>query len=116
MKKLLLYFAISVFLSFGFSLLGQDVTGRVIGTITDQSGAVVPNAKVTVTNVATGETREATTDSEGTYQVLLLPIGSYRVAVEASGFRRATTEPQKLEINQSMKMDRRLEIGATTET
>src|SRR5205823_2298308 len=84
--------------------------------VTDQTGAVVPNAKVVVTNVATGESRETTTGSDGSYQILLLPIGTYKVAVEATGFRRASTEPEKLEINQSLKIDVKLEVGSITET
>src|SRR5713226_5765585 len=97
-------------------LLAQDATGRIIGVITDPSGSLVPNAKVTVTNVATGISNEATTDSEGGYQVLLLPIGSYKVTAEATGFRKTVTNAQKLEINQSLKIDLRLEVGSTSET
>ncbi len=101
---------------FTLGLFGQDASGRVIGTVTDQTGAVVPNARVVVTNVATAESREDQTGSDGSYQVLLLPIGTYTVSVEAGGFRRASTDTQKLEINQSLKIDIKLEVGATTET
>ena len=57
----------------------QDATGRIIGVVTDPTGAVVPRAKVTVTNVATGAKSETTTKEDGSYQVLLLPIGAYTV-------------------------------------
>ena len=104
------------FLVVPVGLLAQDATGRIIGVVTDPSGSLIPNAKVTVTNVATGISNEATTDSEGSYQVLLLPIGSYKVTAEATGFRKTVTNPQKLEINQSLKVDLRLEVGSTSET
>src|ERR1700730_3998027 len=115
MKKLF-PLAIAVSLFSGLSLLGQDVTGRVIGTVTDPSGSVIPKAKVTVTNVETGVSSEATTTEDGTYQVLLLPVGSYRVTAEAPGFRKAVTTPAKLDVDRSLKSDVKLEVGATTET
>src|SRR5947209_8983526 len=114
MKKLL--FGISVFLFSGFALFGQDATGRVIGTITDPTGAGIPGAKVTVTNTATQVSRETVSDSEGSYQVLEVPIGNYRVSVEHPGFSRTVTDPQVLNINQSLRIDVRLTVGATTET
>ncbi|MEK7409242.1 MAG: TonB-dependent receptor plug domain-containing protein, partial [Acidobacteriota bacterium] len=54
--------------------------------------------------------------SDGTYQVLLLPVGTYNVTAEKAGFRKVVTEPQPLSINQSLRFDIRLEVGATTET
>ena len=98
------------------SAVAQDATGRIIGTVTDPAGSVVPNAKISLTNIDTGIRRETTTDAEGAYQILLLPIGRYQVTVEAAGFRKTTMEPQKLEINQSLKLDAKLEIGLSTET
>jgi len=97
-------------------IAAQDATGRIIGIVTDPTGAVVPRAKVTVTNVATGAKSETTSGEDGSYQVLLLPIGAYTVAAEAQGFRRIVTGNQQLEINQSLKVDLKLEVGATTET
>src|SRR4051812_1736102 len=96
--------------------VGQDATGRVIGTVTDPAGSVVQNAKVYLTNIDTGVRRETTTDGEGAYQILLLPIGTYQLTVEAARFRKTTMERQKLEINQSLKLDAKLEIGLSTET
>ena len=61
----------------------QNAAGRVIGTVTDQQGAPIPQAKVTVTNVGTNVHWETVTDADnGTYQVLNLPIGNYSVTVE----------------------------------
>jgi hypothetical protein len=95
---------------------GQDATGRVVGIVYDQSSAVIADAHVTVTNVATHISRETTSDGTGFYQVLALPIGSYTVSVERQGFRTAATAPSKLEINQTLKIDIKMEVGSATET
>src|SRR5260370_28514908 len=89
----------ALLLVFGFSVLplaAQDATGRIIGVVTDPTGAVVPRAKVTVTNVATGTKSETTSGDDGSYQVLLLPIGIYTVAAEAQCFPRTVTGNAKL--------------------
>ncbi len=102
-----------------FSLIpgfAQDANGRIIGVVTDPSGSVIPHAKITVTNTQTNVSNETTAGDDGSYQVLLLPIGTYRVAVEAQGFRKSVTNPQTLEINQSLKLDIKLEVGSTAET
>src|SRR5271154_6918726 len=100
----------------GLPAAAQEASGRVIGVVTDPSGSVVPQAKVTVTNVDTNTSNQTTTGTDGSYQVLLLPVGSYRVTAEAQGFRKTVTAPQKLEINQSLKVDVKLEVGSTNET
>ena len=100
----------------GARLEAQDATGRVIGMVTDPSGSVVPGARITVTNVDTGIKRETAAADDGTYQALLLPVGRYRVTVEARGFRKVVTDPQQLDINQSLRIDLKLEVGAATET
>src|ERR1700710_1974016 len=70
-------------------LSAQTVTGSVGGTVTDPSGAVVPNAQVTAHNVATGVDTRATTNAAGIYSNRFLPIGQYEVTVTASGFTTA---------------------------
>jgi hypothetical protein len=100
----------------GTQLSAQDATGRVVGIIYDQSGGVIADASVTVTNVATHISRETTSDSTGFYQVLSLPVGDYTVSVQHQGFRSATTAQSKLEINQTLKLDIKMEIGSATET
>ena len=75
-------------ISAAFSLPGscQVITGTILGTITDQSGGAVANAKVTVTNMRTGLTRSGTTEQQGDYLIPLLPLGQYKVEVVATGF------------------------------
>jgi hypothetical protein len=94
---------------------GQDATGKIIGNVTDQSGAAIADAKVTVRNVATDITQETTSDKDGFYQVLALPIGSYTVTFEHAGFRNQIFERQALQINQSLRLDPKLEIGQQSE-
>lgn len=99
-----------------YNLPAQDATGRIVGTITDPSGAVIPSVHVVVTNAETHVSREATTNSSGFYQVLALPIGNYTISADHKGFNPVTTNSNKLEINQSLKVDIKLEIGSKTET
>ena len=96
-------------------LAAQTGTGRVIGTITDESGGAVAGAKVTVTNSLTNVHWETTSGTAGSFQVLDLPIGSYTVAAEHEGFRKAVTAPQPLEINQSLRIDVKLKVGSVAE-
>ena len=72
------------------AVIAQDSTGRIVGTVTDAQGAVVSGAKITVTNVETGVARSAVTSTDGQYQVLQLPIGTYRAAAEQAGFRKGS--------------------------
>jgi len=102
---------------FSFLMVGQDATGKITGVVTDPGGAVVPGAKVTVTNTATNISRETTTDASGSYQVLQLPIGSYTASAQAPGFEQVTVQSKNpLEINQTLRMDVHLEIGRVSNT
>src|SRR5205085_5384183 len=65
---------------------GQAETGQITGTVSDPSGAVVPNAKVTVTNVQTNASRSAQSNASGIYSFTNLQPGSYEIAVEGQGF------------------------------
>jgi hypothetical protein len=96
--------------------LAQDATGRILGTVYDPQGAVIPAVKVTVTNTATQESRSAVTNKEGTFQLLALPIGVYKVTAEHAGFRTVVSQEQKLQINQSLRIDFKMEVGAENQT
>jgi len=87
-----------------------------MGSVTDAQGAVVAKAKVTVTNVGTNVHWETETGTDGTYQVLDLPIGDYTVTVELAGFAKLVTQPQTLTINQSLRIDVALKVGTINET
>ena len=93
----------------------QTVTGSVSGTVTDPTGAIVPNASVAVINVETGVRTPANTNDAGVYTVRYLPIGRYTVEVTAQGFNKFTVPPFQLEINQTAKIDARVNpAGADT--
>ena len=94
----------------------QDAVGRIYGTVYDQQGAVMPAVRITVTNTATQIGRTTTSDNEGYFQVLALPIGTYTVRAEHSGFRSVISTEQKLQINQALRVDVRMEVGAATQT
>src|SRR5512140_1374361 len=94
----------------------QEATGKIIGTITDPLGAVVPAVEVTVINVETHLTTTTTTDKDGVYQVLHLPIGHYKVTARRNGFVTVSTASYGLEINQSLRIDIKLAVGGATET
>ena len=96
--------------------IAQEATGRVIGTVTDEKGAVVSGATVTVTNVDTQVARKTATNSDGNFEVVLLRIGSYQVTAEQPGFKKAVSEEAKLQINQALRFDIKLEVGAPTES
>ncbi len=93
----------------------QDATGRVIGTTYDQQGAVIPDVRIMVTNTATRESRKTTTDQDGYFQVLALPIGNYKVTAEHEGFRTAISDENKLLINQSLRIDSSMQVGSTSQ-
>ena len=77
-----------VILSFGSILFGQTQQGRIVGRVTDSSGAIVPNAKVTITDVATGTTRALQTNAAGDYTAPNLNPAVYSVTVEWLGSAR----------------------------
>src|SRR5579864_5766733 len=82
---------------FVYSAAAQTNRGSIRGTITDQSGGVVENATVTITNLGTNETFFMTTSKTGTYSVSDLDPVTYRIEVEAAGFTRALLEPVKVD-------------------
>ena len=107
---------LTTILVLAFSVSAQNTIGRIIGTVTDAQDAVVSGAKVRVTNTGTNVVSETVTNSEGAYQVLQLPVGSYTVSVEQAGFARVVTAPTPLDINQSLRIDVRMKPGSVVET
>src|SRR5262249_27922930 len=89
----------------------QTITGSVNGTVTDSSGAIVPNAKVTATNADTGVNTDTTTNSDGIFTIRFLQIGRYKVTVSAPGFGDSTYGPFALETGQNAKIDGILTIA-----
>ena len=96
------------------SAYGQTVTGSITGTVTDPTGAVIPNASVTAVNTQTGVRNAAMSNGAGVYSLRFLPIGQYRIEVTAKGFSELTVPPFALEINQTADENAHLTVGATT--
>ncbi len=94
---------------------GQQITGNIRGTVQDPSGAVVQSAQVSAHQVETGLTRTATTDRAGSYLLLELPVGHYRIEVEAKGFQKYVQEGVSLNVNETASVPIRLAVGAGTE-
>lgn len=101
---------------FVLSASGQTIFGRISGTVKDSSGAAVPNAAVKITNAATNLVRTATSDDGGFYTVTNLPPGSYSVAVEQTGFKKALLPDNALAADARLTVDITLEPGQITET
>ncbi len=97
-------------------MFGQAVSGSILGTITDASGAVVPNAKITITETNTGISRVATTNESGNYSAVNLPPGTYSVSAEMKGFMKSTQTGVVLEVNTSPRVDLTLKPGNVNET
>src|ERR1035441_968755 len=87
-----------------------------LGTITDASGAAVPNAQITCTETNTGVNRKAVASDVGTYVFSGLPPGVYSVAVELAGFKKEVRSRVEVQVNQTARVDMTLQPGAVTET
>ncbi len=93
-------------------VFGSSRTGTITGTLTDPTGAVVPNALVTVVNQETNAIRETQSNEDGDFTVALLPPGHYRVAAEKDGFRRSVYNDVTLDVDQTARADFILQLGA----
>jgi Carboxypeptidase regulatory-like domain/TonB-dependent Receptor Plug Domain len=110
--------AVAVVLTMQIVSNGQEATGKIIGTVTDPQGAVIPGAKITATNTGNQTfqvSREAVTDENGAYQIPALPIGTYRVTIERDGFKKFVSDGNKLQINQILRVEASLELGSPSE-
>src|SRR2546421_775836 len=94
----------------------QSNKGSIKGTVKDQSGAVVQNATVTVSNVATNEARTASTGDDGNYQVPLLDPGTYKVTVKAASFPETVQENVAVQTSTTSVVDMTLTAGVGTQT
>ncbi|MGH9752433.1 MAG: carboxypeptidase regulatory-like domain-containing protein [Blastocatellia bacterium] len=99
-----------------FSIIAsaQGIRATVTGRVTDASGAVVPKARITITNIGTNETRTVETSDEGDYTVPQIPPGDYSLTVEQAGFKK-TVRRFTLETGQEARLDVALQAGAVTE-
>ena len=110
-------FAIILFcLTFALPIAAQTATAELSGTITDATGALVPNAKVTILNAQTGISRESVTGQNGTYLFTILQPGIYNLSVEAQGFRKTVQNNIELQVNQRAEISLQLQVGQVGDT
>jgi hypothetical protein len=112
LKRTLLCVALVVLPS---TLFAQSFTGRIIGTLKDSSGAVIPRATVTITNQQTDSQEVTTSDLEGRYASVPLPPGEYRVEASLQGFRGAARRNVVVQVNTTAVIDFTLEVGDLTD-
>jgi hypothetical protein len=103
-------------LSLARTASAQAVTGTILGTVADTTGAVLPGVSVTVKHTETGLTRTLTTDSNGEYTAASVPTGTYTVTGEISGFKSVSLSNVQVGVDQRVRADIKLEVGAMTES
>ena len=96
--------------------LGQNITGQIAGIVKDPSGGVVPGVEVRATNVGTGAVHTGITNDLGVYTIRTLPIGTYTVTAEFTGFKKYETTGIRLQVNEVARVDIILQVGQVTET
>src|SRR5439155_24545345 len=96
--------------------LAQMTTGTILGKVTDPSGAAVPGAQVTITNLGTRIVKTFATDEKGNYLVSYLLPGSYEVTAEKAGFKKSTQTGITLQVDQKARVDLALELGEMSES
>jgi len=109
-----LYLLFSFVLLAGFPVWAQD-TATIVGTVTDSTGAVIPGAKVTVSNPNRGFVRDVASDTAGEYTAVRIPIGDYVVTAEAAGFEKLVRSGITLEAGQTQRLNMALHVGQVTE-
>ena len=102
--------------TFALGAAAQSTGGRIIGKVSDPSGAVVADAKITLTNEATRVTSETESNKSGDYAFPTVAVGTYTVEFEATGFKKLTRKKVALDLNETLTVNASLELGAATET
>jgi hypothetical protein len=111
-----LIMALALIISLGAVAFAQETTGRISGQVLDPAGAVVSNAEVTVTNVATREERKAQTDETGNYTFTQLPPGMYDLSIRGQGFKEHIVTGLEVNVNDRKVLNVAMETGALAES
>jgi len=114
-RTFLVMFAAFLVLAAGGTAWSQTVQGVITGTITDPTGAVVPGATVTITNVGTNISQSTTTGSDGSYRFALVPPGTYTLEVKAANFGGVRVSGIVVEASQTIAINRQLELAKTSQ-
>src|SRR5688500_16950352 len=94
----------------------QEITATLTGTVTDETGAVLPGVTVTVRNTGTGFSKDVVTTTEGVYTAPLLPTGRYEATFALGGFQPSTATNLQLHVNDRVRLDMTLRTAGVTET
>ena len=103
-------------LSIFVSALAQTNTGTIVGTVTDSSGAVVPNVTLTGTNMGTNVSVKTTTNTTANFVVTPLLVGNYSVTAEASGFKTEIPSGVRVDVQSRVPTDFVLQVGTLAQT
>jgi hypothetical protein len=114
-KVLTFGLVLAFFMTASGRVYGQAISGNLVGTVTDSSSAVVPNATVEATKIDTGAVSTSVTGSTGAYRFENLPVGTYRIVVKNGGFKTAVQQVD-IVLNQTGTLNVTLTLGATSET
>jgi hypothetical protein len=98
------------------SLKAQSSFGSIVGTVTDASGAVIPGAKVTLTNIGTNDKKNMQTDTAGNYRFVSLIPTQYKVEIEMTSYKRTVKSPITVMVDATARVDASLQVGAVSET
>lgn len=98
------------------ALYAQTFYGSVVGLVTDSSGAAIPDAKITLINTGTQDTRTAQTDGKGSYEFVSLLPGMYQITVEKAGFKRETVASVQVEVQAAVRADAVLQVGEVSQS
>jgi hypothetical protein len=101
--------------SLSFFIIAQTTGGRILGRVTDSSGAVVPNVGVHLINEQTGATRSTETSKTGDYVFVEVPVGSYRLEFDQVGFKKNVRRGVTVDVNQVVSIDTVMQVGAARE-
>lgn len=104
----------SLYVSLLVPIAHAQSTGSIFGSVDDTSGAMVPNAKITALS-ADGLSRTTVSNASGSYILPAIPIGSYTVTIEASGFQKLQNNAVRVDADQNVRVDGHLKLGSTTE-
>ena len=109
-------FAVALILFYGSQLSAQVATADIVGTVTDNSGSIVPGAKITATNVETNLGYSAESNADGNFVLTQLPAGHYRFDAEKTGFKSWRIADIRLAIGDRYRADVRMEVGRLDQT
>ena len=115
-KNALIFLTMGALLIWCAPVRGQTVYGSITGTVLDATGAAIPGASVTLTNLETSEKRTMDAEASGSYTFVNLVPGQYRIEAEKSGFKHFTREPIVVEVGSALRVDLPMEVGSVTQT